>query len=71
MNEGVLYVRNFLNDCHRIAEQHRQSAELARLVLECKRAADAGDTKRARALLRQADLVRARIAKLSAPKRRS
>jgi len=61
MHEGDIYVRNFLRECHKLGEYKRLRAQLAQLVSECKREADVGHTKRAASLLRQADILRAKI----------
>lgn len=61
MNEGHLYVRNFLAQCRDIHRRQGMRAELRRLVIECKQAADAGDRKRARALLQQAERIRVKL----------
>lgn len=55
------FVADFLEECRNLAKRQRMRAELGRLVIECKQAADAGDPKRARTLLREADRIRAQL----------
>jgi hypothetical protein len=61
MTQADAYVHNFLRECRKLAEQVRLREELRRIVAECKKAADADDSKRARALLRDADRIRAEL----------
>lgn len=55
------FVADFLEQCRNLGKQQQMRAELRRLVIECKQASDAGDRKRARTLLREAERVRAHL----------
>lgn len=55
------FVADFLEECRNLSKRQRMGAELRRLVIECKQASDAGDLKRAKALLREADRIRAKL----------
>lgn len=55
------FVADFLEECRNLGKRQKMSAELRRLVGECKLAADAGDLKRAKTLLREADRIRATL----------
>lgn len=61
MNEGDVYLHNFQRQCREIVRLRGLREELRRVVIECKQAADAGDEKRARSLLRQADRIRVEL----------
>jgi hypothetical protein len=61
MTEADIYVHNFLRQGCEFFRQLPLPYQLRRLVIECKQAADAGDSKRARALLREADELRAQL----------
>lgn len=61
MNEGHIYVHNFLALCRDIHRRQQLQRDLRRLVIEYKQASDAGDAKRARTLLREAERVRAQL----------
>jgi hypothetical protein len=61
MTEADVYIHNFRAVCRDIHRRQGLERELYRLVLDCKRATDAGDTKRARTLLREADRISAQL----------
>lgn len=55
------FVADFLEECRNLGKRQKMGVELRRLVGECKQASDAGDLKRAKALLREADRIRAKL----------